>query len=161
MGNPDSTETISATLADSYEKGAREAGHEVRRLQEDLKWADHFTLIYPNWWCTMPALLKGLFDRMWLPGFCFGFHKEGVFGKLHLWKRYMKGKTARVIVISGTHPWLIWFFFGDYTNEIKNGILWFVGYKARITRLGPSDHAPQSRIERWSKKVAELGKSAC
>jgi len=188
LGHPD-RDSLSGELANIYESAAKFAGHEVRRtnlgdmqfdpilhhgykaiqelepdlkkLQEDIKWCDHFVLIYPNWWCTMPALLKGLFDRFWLPGFCFGFHKEGIKSHLHLWKRYMKGKTARVFVLSGTVPIAIYLFFGDYTNEIKKGILWFAGFKVKLTRMGPTDHnPPQWKINHWKRTAARLGRLA-
>jgi NAD(P)H dehydrogenase (quinone) len=188
LGHPDS-DTLSGELAMIYEEAAKRAGHEVRRtnigdmqfdpilhkgyktiqelepdlkkLQEDIHWCDHFVIIYPNWWSTMPALLKGLFDRMWLPGFCFGFYKEGMAKHLHLWKRYMKGKTARVFVLSGTQPFLIWLFFGDYTNEIGRGILWFVGFKVRLSRFGPTDHNPPEWLKNsWKRKVEKLGRLA-
>lgn len=185
LGHPDK-ETLSGHLTTLYETAATEAGHEVRRfnvgdmrfdpilhkgykviqelepdltkLQEALAWCDHFFIVYPNWWCTMPALLKGLFDRMWLPGFCFGFYKGGVLGHFNLWKRYMKGKTARVIVLSGTHPFLIWLFFGDYTNEIKKGVLWFVGFKTKLSLFGPTEKVPEWKKNEWRRKVLSLGK---
>jgi putative NADPH-quinone reductase len=188
LGHPDTTPTHSSDLADTYEAAAKKAGHEVQRFnlgemqfdpilhkgykmiqdlepdlkkfQEALKWCDHFVLVYPNWWSTMPALLKGLFDRMWLPGFAFGYYKTGMMGHLNLWKRYMYGKTARVIIPSATHPFFIWLFIGDYTNEIKRGVLWFAGFKAKVTRFGPSERAPEWMLNGWRKKVMWLGKHA-
>ena len=185
LGHPDVTQTISGDLALMYETAARGAGHAVRRfnlgeikfdpilhkgykviqtlapdllaLQEAIVWADHFVIIYPTWWCTMPALLKGLFDRMWLPGFCFNMRKHKDGSPAVGWKKRMKGKTARVIVISGNAPWMIWLFFGDYTNEIKRGILWFAGFRARVTRLGPADHAPEWMLNNWRKKIWRMG----
>ncbi len=186
LGHPDTSNTISGELALLYESSAKKAGHEVRRfnigemnfdpilhkgykviqplepdlqiLQDAIKWANHFVVIYPNWWCTMPALLKGLFDRMWMPGFCFHMKKTPE-GKPRMgWNKLLKGRTARVIVVSGTHPLLIRLFFGDYTNEIGRGILWFAGFKTRITKLGPSEHAPEWKLNEWRRHVLRLGK---
>lgn len=187
LGHPDTSgETLSHNLAIIYEAAAKKAGHEVKfftladmqfdpilhkgyrsiqdlepdlkTFQEALKWCDHFVLIYPNWWSTMPALLKGLFDRMWLPGFAFGYYKGGMMGHLNLWKRYMKHKTARVFVLSATHPLLIWLFIGDYTNEIKKGVLWFVGFRVNVDRFGPSEKVPEWLKNRWRHRVARLGR---
>ena len=106
----------------------------------------------------MPALLKGMFDRMWLPAFAFSMRKNKQ-GRLTIgWKKLLKGKTARVFVLSGSHPLLLWLFFGDYTNEIKKGILWFAGFKVKLSLMGPSDQAPEWLKNDWRRKAARLGK---
>src|SRR6056297_1318410 len=162
LGHPDH-ETFSGSIADNYQVGAEDAGHEVRRInlgqinfdpilhkgykeiqelepdlhyiQESFQWADHIVIVYPNWWVTMPALIKGMFDRMWLPGFAFNFDKET---KQII--RRLKGKTARVIVVSGTHsPFKSWWLFGDYTNEIQYGILEFAGIRTVVKTYGPCE----------------------
>jgi putative NADPH-quinone reductase len=188
IGHSDPEATITSELALLYQASAQKAGHEVRRmhlgemkfdpilhkgykviqelepdlkkLQEMISWADHFVLFYPNWWCTMPALLKGAFDRIWLPGFAFKMRKTKQGAPALGWYKKLKGKTARVFILSGTHPFMIWMFFGDYTNEIKMGILWFAGFKVRTSLFGPSETAPEWKRNEWRRKVARLAKYA-
>ncbi len=180
LGNPD-THSFSAQIADTYCEAAREAGYgvsrvnvselqfdpilrkgykEIQPLEPDLlalqeKWheADHVVIIYPNWWCTMPAVIKGMFDRMFLPGFAFNFDK-----KTKKLIQRLKGKTARVIVIAGTHsPFMTWLKYGDYTNEIQHAILGFAGMKTKVTTFGPSDHVSDAVRAKWIEKVRKLG----
>jgi putative NADPH-quinone reductase len=33
-----------------------------------LQWAQMLVLVYPTWWGTQPAILKGWFDRVWIEG---------------------------------------------------------------------------------------------
>lgn len=183
LGNPDA-ETFTGEVANRYQASAEEAGHEVARfnigemkfdpilhkgykviqelepdllrLQEAIRASDHVVIIYPNWWCTMPAILKGLFDRMWIPGFAFNFDKQTK--KLI---QHLKGKTGRTIVVAGTHsPFKTWWLFGDFTNEIQYGILGFAGINAAVTTFGPSEKVAEPVKERWLKQVEELGKKA-
>lgn len=186
VGHPDNN-SLSTAVATSYVYGAEETGHEVRRtnlgqlsfdpilhdgykkiqllepelqkLQEDIKWADHFVIIYPAWWSTMPALLKGMFDRIWLPRFAYQFKKEGLFKGL-LWEPLMKGKTARVFVLSDSPPIFARLIFGDTTNEIRKGILWFAGYKARVKKVGPMKFMTDKRADKWKLRFHHWGGKA-
>ncbi len=180
VGNP-YLEGFTGELADAYEKAARTAGHEVKRLnlgelrfdpilhkgynevqplepdlitvQENIRWADHVVILYPNWWVSMPALLKGMFDRMWLPGFAFHFDKE-----THDVVELLKGKTARVIVVDGAHsPFMTRLKYGDYTNEISRGILGFSGMSVHVTAMGPCEHPDPEKHDEWVAQVRELG----
>ena len=183
LGNPDA-ETFSGSVADQYQEAATEAGHTVERvnlgqlqfdpilhkgykeiqalepdlvaLQDKFRWADHIVIVYPNWWVTMPALLKGLFDRMWLPGFAFNFNKETKRIDQHL-----EGKTARVIVVSGTHSaFQTWWKYGDFTNEIQHGILGFAGIKTKVTVFGPCEKVSETCRLDWMDDIAKLAKKA-
>ena len=184
LGNSDK-ETLSGQLADHYQASAEEAEHEVLRInvgdlqfdpvlhkgyketqqlepdleyfQEKIQWADHVVIVYPNWWCGMPAVLKGLFDRAWLPGVAFSFDHETGKHEPHL-----AGKTARVITLTGTYnPFVTWWKYGDCTNEIQYGILGFAGIKAEVTSFGPSDNFSEEKKEKWLSQVEKLGAKGC
>ena len=183
LGHPDN-DSFNCTLADEYERGAESAGHEVRRMdlgemnfdpilhhgyrliqdlepdllafQENVRWCDHFVIFYPSWWSTMPALLKGLIDRVWLPGFAYKFTGE------FSWIKLMKGKSARMFVTSDTAPIVQRIIFGDTTNELKNGILWFAGFSPiRVKKFGYLKHfGSTGRRERIKQKVNKFGRKA-
>ena len=174
-------EGFTGELADAYERAAQAAGHSVTRVnlgdlkfdpilrkgyseiqplepdllavQENIRAADHIVILYPNWWTSMPALLKGMFDRMWLPGFAFSFDKE-----THSVIELLKGKTARVIVVDGAHsPFMTRLKYGDYTNEISRGILGFSGMNVHVTTMGPCEHADKAQHDAWVMQVKDLG----
>lgn len=187
LGHPDK-ETRTGSFADSYEIGAREAGYEVRRInigdlkfdpilhkgykeiqelepdlkkvQEDIRWCNHLVILYPSWWSTMPAVFKGFFDRVWLPGFAFAFKKEG-FGAGYFWNKLLHGRSATVFVVSDSHPIMARFIFGDTTNEIRKCLLWFAGFSpVRVKKIGPLKFASEAKLARLREKFKYWGKIA-
>lgn len=44
---------------------------DIAPLQDRLRAADHLVLVFPTWWFSLPAMLKGWFDRVWSPGFAY------------------------------------------------------------------------------------------
>lgn len=40
----------------------------VLRYMKKLRWAEHLVLIFPIWWMTMPAMMKGFVDKVIFPG---------------------------------------------------------------------------------------------
>ena len=40
----------------------------LERYADDLHWCEHLVLIYPTWWSSQPAVLKGWIDRVWVRG---------------------------------------------------------------------------------------------
>jgi len=180
-GHPDK-ESFSGVVCDHYQVAAEDAGHEVVRvnigdlnfdpilhkgykeiqileqdlldLQEKFKQTEHIVIVYPNWWCAMPALLKGLFDRFWLPGFAFNFNKQ-----TRKVEKHLTGKSARVIILSGTHsPFITWWNYGDFTNEIQYGILEFAGIRTAVSAYGPCNRVDDVCRMKWLHEIDKLGK---
>jgi len=187
LGHPDAV-GICHDLADAYENAARAAGHSVDRMnlgeirfdpilhrgyramqelepdlvrfQQLVTSADHFVIIHPIWWVGMPALLKGLFDRAWLPGSAFRYIKTKAGKRTIFWHRLFKGKSARIIVTSGTQPILVRFLPGNVNAQLKWGILWFAGFKTRTSWFGPSEDVPGHQKTKWLRIVEKLGSRA-
>jgi Putative NADPH-quinone reductase (modulator of drug activity B) len=182
VGNPDN-ESLSNALAESYVKGAIASGHEVRvtriadmkfdpilhkgykviqayepdlvKFQEDVKWCEHFVSIFPIWWSDMPALMKGLIDRVWMPGFAYNFRK----GKIPGWYRRLKGRSARIIVTSDSHPLLLWILFGGNINSWVRGVLRFSGFApVRKTWFSGMKKLTPERAQKLLTKVERLGR---
>ena len=54
----------------------------VRTYQRILMDCDELVIIFPIWWYEAPAVLKGFFDKVFLPGFAFDEQEEGLVGRL-------------------------------------------------------------------------------
>ena len=185
LGNPNN-DSLGNLLFEAYIRGAQAAGHEVRSMrvadmrfdpvlhkgyreiqalepdlrafQEQVKWCQHFVVFYPIWWSDMPALMKGLIDRVWLPGFAFNFRK----GLIPGWYRKLKGKSARVIVTSDQHPFFLWLLFGGNINNFTRGVLRFSGF-APLRRnwiSGMQKISPEriERLKKWAERLGGRGK---
>lgn len=180
LGHTDAA-TLSGALADRYETHARAAGHEIRRQNigamdfdpilhegyktiqqlepaleafwENVRWAEHIVIVYPTWWSSMPAKLKGLFDRAWLPHFAFTFADHGL-----TWMKLLKGRTARIITSANSSPWLLYFMYGPPTVVLELALLRFSGIRARSTVFGPSERSSERTKARWFRKVERLAR---
>src|SRR5258708_17492353 len=71
-------------VADASKEGfvadalTQDVGAEIEKLQ----WADALILQFPLWWFTMPAILKGWVDRVFVYGFGYGVgeHSDAKWG---------------------------------------------------------------------------------
>jgi putative NADPH-quinone reductase len=102
----------------------------------------------------MPALLKGFFDRIFLPGFAFKFE-----GKSFLPKQYLKGKSARIITTAGG-PWWYYFIFGNPSiASIKRITLAFCGVSPIKTKgFYDIKRVSQERAEKILFKVRKMAR---
>jgi NAD(P)H dehydrogenase (quinone) len=65
------------------------------RVEQDLvRWADVLIFIYPIWWSSMPAILKGYIDRVFSFGFAYTVDETGPRGLLGDKKVYIVNTTG-------------------------------------------------------------------
>ncbi len=180
LGHP-STKSFCAALAERYAQSALDAGHEVRQLrlgemvfdpvlrdsyqqiqpleddlnaaQSDILWAEHLTLVYPIWWGGIPALLKGFFDRVFLPGFAFKYRSGKAFPE-----KLLAGRTADLLVTMDTPPWYYrWIYRMPGLHQVRKTTLDFCGIKPlRTLTFGPVLGSSDRQRQAWLGQVQAI-----
>ena len=183
LGHP-AADSFGGAIAQSYLKGAQEAGHETKLLtlnqlqfdpvmhqgykgsqtlepslqaaQADLQWAQEIVFIFPLWWGGMPALLKGFLDRTLLPGFAFKYEHNGK-GLTPM----LTGRTARIIITMDTPRWIDrWLYGSPVVRQFKYPILRFCGIKLKQVRyMSPIVKSTANQRTTWLKQMTELAQS--
>lgn len=93
---------------------------------EKIRWCDLMILQFPLYWFSMPAILKGWIDRVFVPGFAFGggawYDKGGLVGKKAMITTTMAAFPQMMSAggINGMLEVNLW--------PIQNGILAFTGF---------------------------------
>ncbi|MDO9387327.1 MAG: NAD(P)H-dependent oxidoreductase [Thiobacillus sp.] len=183
LGHP-RTDSLCGALADAFGKGATEAGTEVRRLdlatldfdphvhtpspnqqafeadlltaRELILWAEHLVFVYPTWWGTMPALLKGFLDRVLTPDFAFrtcegGTGYQGLLG----------GRSAQLISTMDTPPLIHRLIYRQPgRNAMARATLGFCGIRpVRSLACGSVKDASQEQRQHWLEQARRQGRS--
>jgi putative NADPH-quinone reductase len=181
-GHPDA-ESFNNALTEAYQRGALSTGAEVRTIyirelnfnpnlrygyrmrtelepdllaaQEAIQWAEHLVWIYPVWWGSLPAILKGFLDRTLLPGFAFRKRENSVW-----WDKLLKGRSARIISTMDQPAWYYWLVYRQPShNAMKKTTLEFCGIQpVKITSIGPIRLSAEAFRQKWLQRVEALGK---
>ena len=184
-GHPDGRpERLCAALADAYADGANAAGHlvrrcklasvqfpmvtsreafekdpppeDIKRVQDDIKWADHLVIVHPLWLGGPPALLKGMLEQVFRYGFALG--KPGSGQGMGL----LGGRSARIIVTMGMPSPVYRFVFGAFgVRAIERGILLISGIRPiRRTLVGNVEGMSEHERIEMLEKVSNYGRAA-
>lgn len=181
-GHPDPAAThLCAALAEAYGRGARAAGFEVSRLdvgaldfplirsledyksgtvtedmaraQEAVKHAQHLVFVFPIWFGSPPALLKGFFEQLLRYGFSWSSPQAAM-------SSVLTGKSARLIVTMGMPTPVFRFLLGGHgLAGLEKGLFLVTGVNpVRHTLFGDAQaDAPQTKA-RWLALAEDLGR---
>ncbi len=178
LGHP-RNDSFCGALAEAYAQGAKESGADIRyvrladlkfdpilkdddeqklepalkKAQKDILWAEHLVYVFPTWWGSFPALLKGYFDRVFESGFAYKFRKGG------LWDRLLKGRTGRLMITMDASTLAYRLTGSPGVRVVKLWILGFCGVWpvavnlfTKVTRSSPEKRA------KYLKKARLMGK---
>jgi NAD(P)H dehydrogenase (quinone) len=184
IGHPNPN-SFNHALAKKYIDAARQAGHQVavlalnelqfdpilrfgyqaeQTLEPDLqmaqtaiKNAEHIVFVYPSWWGSIPALLKGFIDRTFLPGFAFKYQSRTT----PWWDKLLAGRTAHLMITMDTPWWYNRIMYGNANiNMMKAATLQFCGIKkVKVSIFDGVRLSDDQKRAKWLEKAAKMGRS--
>ncbi len=127
---------------------------DLLRAQELIRWANHLVVIHPVWWGSVPALMKGFLDRVFLPGFFFKKRPGSAYRR----DKLLAGRSARIIYTLDT-PRILWWLAGRPSwKALKWVTLYYCGVSPiRGTAIGIMRLSQPAQRARWLAKVEALG----
>ncbi|AHK43089.1 MULTISPECIES: NAD(P)H-dependent oxidoreductase [Ensifer] len=123
----------------------------IARLQA----ADGIVLVFPQWWFNFPAILKGFFDRVFVPGVAFDNDPAG--GRII--PRLKNIKLFWALTTTGSPWWVVHLYMGNPVRRLlKRGIAAFCakGLDFRMVSLHDMDRATDEKRKRHLARVRQL-----
>lgn len=116
-------------------KGGTQA-EEIAAEQAKIMWADTVLIQFPLWWFSVPAILKGWFDRILAAGWAYRVADPANPGRnLRYGDGNLKGKRGMLIVTTGASadslgPRGVSGDISDLLFPVNYGIFWYTGMSA-------------------------------
>jgi len=102
---------LSAQERRDYENTSKNT-RPVSRQVERLRQAEGIIFVFPSWWYGMPAILKGYFDRVWLPGVAFDFGPQAI-------RPLLKSiRMFGVVTTTGAPEWFTRIYMGNPSRKV-------------------------------------------
>lgn len=134
-----------------YTSNNRLVSDDVKKIQQKISKASHIVFIYPVWWASMPAVLKGFLDRVFVPRFAFSYSRKGVLKWLPV--GLLKDKKAVVLMSLGSPHFLYALLGNPPKRMIKTLGLSFFGMKVRVRQVFNARKLTDKRRQSVSRMV--------
>ena len=182
-GHPHVGDHYVTALADAYERGAREAGFKVDRIdvaklnvtplqdpaefyeasddpltldgQAKITAADHVVLLFPMWFGGLPAYTRAYIERLGGGGFFLSESEETEWPKA-----MMKGKSVRIVMTMGMPSAAYRMIFGSFSlRGLERSIFGISGFHPiRHTLIGMVEDMKDEGRRNWLSKMEEMGR---
>lgn len=128
-----------------------EPGPDIVALQQRLAAADTLVLVFPTWWFSMPAILKGWFDRVWAPKFAFEHCTP-------LKPLLTSLKSCLVVTTLGSPWWIDWVVMRQPVKRVlKTGLIFACAPQAKFHMLSfhEAETANATQVESFVGKLQQ------
>ncbi|WP_405490768.1 NAD(P)H oxidoreductase [Nocardia sp. NBC_00511] len=127
------------TAADQPDWGNRDKPYspEVHAQMDRVLAADLIVAVFPVYWASVPALLKGWIDRVWNYGFAYGRSRPRLAGKRMLWLG-LAGVAAADPVVD--------FLQQSLEGQLNMGIAYYCGLEFSTVGLLPDAEERRQRL---------------
>lgn len=134
-------------------RGAQPLEPDLVDARHAIEAADHLVVIAPVWWGSVPVLLKGFIDRVFLPRWAFRYRPSGLVTGL------LAGRSGRVIVTTDSPIWYL-HAVGDTTmKSLRGRTLRFSGIRpVAANRLGPVRGSTPRQRAAWLAEVEAVAR---
>jgi NAD(P)H dehydrogenase (quinone) len=126
--------TYAASSFRAFKGGTQTA--DVAAEQEKLMWADTVLIQFPLWWFSVPAILKGWFDRVLAAGWAYRVtDPANPKRSLRYGDGNLKGRRGMLIVTTGATPASLGPYgvaghIDDLLFPVNYGVFWYTGMSA-------------------------------
>lgn len=134
----------------SYYDSSVDPGNSLDAMHEQLRLAEALVLVFPTWWFSMPAILKGWFDRVWSPGVAFD-HGTPIRPLL------TSLRVCLAVTTLGSPWWVDWLIMQrPVARVIRRGILLACAPNARfrLLSLHAAENVSANRVSKFEATIA-------
>lgn len=174
-------DSLNSSLAQAWRRGAERSGATVRHfdvntlrfdpvlrnayrkkmadepdlaeLRASIEACSHVTWVFPTWWVGVPAMMKGLVDRLFLPGWAFKFEGKALPTGL------MAGKSTRYVTTMDSPS--LWYRLGHHdalAGSFGRGTLSFCGFApVRRTLVFGAKDLDAAKQAKWLAQLESEG----
>jgi len=120
------------TFLDFQNKREMEITTWIKKIQDKIKESDEIIFVFPVWWGNMPAIMKNMFDSVFVSGFAFEYWPE--------WKKDLLIDKKGSVIATCDAPADIYLENSDWTGinlktYFEKSLFWFCGIKMNDFKL--------------------------
>ena len=136
-----------------YDREENDKDKVTIQMKKNVRWAEWIVFIAPMWWATVPAMLKGYFDRVFTEDFSFKYNQAGMPEGL------LENKKALLIGTCDTPPLILKLSGGTmgFKSIIKR-VLKLCGLKdSKFTLFGSVLNSTEQKRNKWIERAEKIG----